>query len=81
MLRQTDERIKVMLLKGAEMKVGIVGAGQVGSACLLSLVMRGSASEIVLINRDQMKAHGVVTDVRYGAALLPRVADGDDPAR
>jgi len=32
------------------MKVGIVGAGQVGTACLLSLVMRGSASEIVLIN-------------------------------
>jgi L-lactate dehydrogenase len=81
MLRQTDERIKVMLLKGADMKVGIVGAGQVGSACLLSLVMRGSANEIVLINRDQKKAHGVVTDVRYGAALLPRVdvRDGDYP--
>ena len=61
------------------MKVGIVGAGQVGSACLLSLVMRGCADEIVLINRDQKKARGVVTDVRYGAALLPRVdvRDGD----
>ena len=81
MLRQTDERIKVTLLKGVDMKVGIVGAGQVGSACLLSLVMRGSANEIVLINRDQKKAHGVVTDVRYGAALLPRVdvRDGDYP--
>jgi L-lactate dehydrogenase len=55
------------------MKVGIVGAGQVGTACFLSLVMRGSASEILLINRDQKKARGVATDVRYGAALLPRV--------
>jgi len=27
------------------MKVGIVGAGQVRTACLLSLVMLGSASE------------------------------------
>lgn len=61
------------------MKVGIVGAGQGGSACLLSLLMRGSAREIVVINRDPKKAHGVVTDVRYGAALLPRVdvRDGD----
>jgi len=25
------------------MKVGIIGAGAVGSACLLSMVMRGSA--------------------------------------
>jgi len=55
------------------MKVGIVGAGQVGTVCLLSVVMRGSASEIVLINRDQKKARGVATDVRYGTALLPRV--------
>jgi L-lactate dehydrogenase len=79
MLRQTVGQCKVMLLRGAEMKVGIVGAGQVGSACLLSLVMRGCADEIVLINRDQKKARGVVTDVRYGAALLPRVdvRDGD----
>jgi L-lactate dehydrogenase len=78
-LRQTDDQFKVMLLRDAEMKVGIVGAGQVGFACLLSLVMRGSAREIVLINRDQKKARGLVTDVRYGAALLPRVdvRDGD----
>ena len=55
------------------MKVGIVGAGQVGTVCLLSVVMRGSASEIGLINRDQKKARGVATDVRYGTALLPRV--------
>ena len=28
------------------MKVGIIGAGAVGSACLLSLVLRGSAREV-----------------------------------
>jgi L-lactate dehydrogenase len=55
------------------MKVGIVGAGAVGSACLLSLLVRGSADEIVLINRNRKRAEGVVTDVRYGAVLLPSV--------
>lgn len=61
------------------MKVGIVGAGAVGSACLLSLVMRGRASEVVLVNRNRKRAQGVVTDVQYGAALFPPVTvrDGD----
>jgi len=31
------------------MRVGIIGAGQVGSVCLLSLVMRGCAREIELM--------------------------------
>ncbi len=61
------------------MKIGIVGAGAVGSACLLSVVMRGSAREVVLVNRDRKKAQGVVTDVQYGATLFPTidVREGD----
>lgn len=61
------------------MKVGIIGAGAVGSACLLSMVMRGSAREVVLVNRDRKRAQGVVTDVQYGAVLSPPIAvrDGD----
>jgi L-lactate dehydrogenase len=61
------------------MKVGIIGAGAVGSACLLSMVMRGSAREVVLVNRDRKRAQGVVTDVQYGAVLSPpiTVRDGD----
>ena len=61
------------------MKVGIIGAGAVGSACLLSIVMRGSAREVVLVNRDRKRAQGVVTDVQYGAVLSPpiTVRDGD----
>lgn len=51
------------------MKVGIIGAGAVGSACFLSVVMRGSAREVVLVNRDRKRAQGVVTDVQYGAVL------------
>src|SRR5271157_3081066 len=61
------------------MKVGIIGAGAVGSACLLSMVMRGSVREVVLVNRDRKRAQGVVTDVQYGAVLSPpiTVRDGD----
>jgi L-lactate dehydrogenase len=55
------------------MKVGIIGAGAVGSACLLSLVMRGSAREIVLVNRNRKRAEAVVTDIQYGATLSPAV--------
>lgn len=63
------------------MKVGIVGAGAVGSACFLSVVMRRSAREVVLVNRDRKRAQGVVADVQYGAVLSPpmSVRDGDYP--
>src|SRR5712672_893161 len=60
-------------------KIGVIGAGGVGSAALLSLVVRGSAREIVVLNRDRKRASAVATDLRYGAALSPRVdvRDGD----
>jgi L-lactate dehydrogenase len=55
------------------MKVGIVGAGGVGSACLLSLVMRGIACQVVVIDRNLARAKGVVADLQYGATLSPAV--------
>jgi len=55
-------------------KVGIVGAGAVGSASLLALVMRGPpACEIVVVDRNQQRAKGVVADLQYGATLSPAV--------
>jgi len=54
-------------------KIGIVGVGAVGSASLLSSVVRGVAREIVVVNRDPKRARGVVADVQYGAALSPTV--------
>jgi L-lactate dehydrogenase len=60
-------------------KIGVIGAGAVGSACMLSTVMRGCAREIVLVNRDRKRAKGVVTDMQYGAPLSMTVdlCDGD----
>ena len=61
------------------MKVGIVGVGAVGSACLLSLVTRGVAREIVAVDKNRERAKGVVTDIQYGATLSDavEVREGD----
>ena len=63
------------------MKIGVIGAGAVGSACLLSSILRGIAREIVVVNRDRKRAKAVVTDLQYGAALSSavQVRDGDYP--
>ena len=61
------------------MKIGIVGTGAVGAACAMAAVNRGSAREIVLVNRTRKTAEAVATDIRYGAPLTPKVdiTDGD----
>ena len=61
------------------MKLGIIGAGNVGCACAFAAVTRGSAREIVLVNRTRKTAQAVATDLRYGTPLGPKVeiADGD----
>src|SRR5437667_1163087 len=67
-------------MEDARLKVGVIGAGAVGSASLLSLVLRGDAREIIVVNRDRKRARAVATDLQYGAALVPGVdiRDGDD---
>jgi L-lactate dehydrogenase len=61
------------------MKIGIIGAGAVGAACAMATVMRGCASELVLVNRGRERAKGMATDMGYGAPLssTTRVTDGD----
>ena len=41
------------------MKIGIIGAGKVGCACAMAAVIRGSAGEIVLVNRTRKTAKAV----------------------
>ena len=61
------------------MKLGIIGAGNVGCACAFAAVTRGSARQIVLVNRTAKTAQAVATDMRYGTPLGPKVdiVDGD----
>src|SRR6267143_5163315 len=73
--RSHESRLKELRMT----KIGVIGAGAVGSAALLSLVVRGSAREIVVLNRGRKRARAVATDLRYGAALsaVVDVHDGD----
>lgn len=61
------------------MKIGIVGAGNVGCACAMAATLRGSARAIVLVNRTRKTAEAVTTDIRYGVPLGRKVdiCDGD----
>ena len=61
------------------MKIGIVGAGAVGAACAMATLIKGCASEIILVNRDRDRAKGMATDMGYGASLssTTKVTDGD----
>lgn len=61
------------------MKLGIIGTGNVGCAIALAAVTRGSAREIVLVNRTRKVAQAVATDLRYGTPLGPKIdlSDGD----
>lgn len=61
------------------MKVGIVGTGAVGAATAMSIGLRGSAAEVILVNRNRPRARAVATDIRYGAPSSPpmRIVDGD----
>jgi L-lactate dehydrogenase len=63
------------------MKIGIIGAGAVGAACAMATIMRGCASELILVNRGRARAKGMATDMGYGAPLssTTRVTDGDYP--
>jgi L-lactate dehydrogenase len=53
------------------MKVGIIGAGAVGAACAMALGQRGSAREIVLLDRTRPRATAVALDMRYGGPISP----------
>ncbi len=61
------------------MKLGIIGTGNVGCACAMAAAIRGSAHEIVLVNRTRKTAEAVATDIRYGTPLGCKVdiVDGD----
>src|SRR6201988_2314664 len=61
------------------MKIGIIGAGAVGAACAMATLMRGFASELVVVNRGRDRARGMATDMGYGFPLSSntKVTDGD----
>ena len=47
------------------MKVGIIGAGSVGSATAFALVMRGVARKVVLIDANEQRAMAEAMDIAH----------------
>ncbi|MBQ5333137.1 MAG: L-lactate dehydrogenase, partial [Oscillospiraceae bacterium] len=47
-------------------KVTIIGAGSVGSTIAYTMVVDGIASEIVLVDINENKAHGEAMDIVQG---------------
>lgn len=60
------------------MKIGIVGAGLVGSTAAYALVLRGLGSEIVLVDRNQERARAEAADILHAVpfARAMRVTAG-----
>ncbi len=50
-------------------KVAIVGAGSVGSTIAFDLAVRGSVTEIALIDTNREKAEAEILDIKQGASL------------
>lgn len=61
------------------MKVGIVGAGMVGSAAGYALALRGGASEVVLVDRNLALATAQAEDIAHAVPFAHpcRIAAGD----
>ena len=55
------------------MKVGIIGVGFVGTACAKAMLLRGSCTEIVLIDLPEREQHtrGIRNDLSHGEPLCP----------
>ena len=49
------------------MKIGIIGAGAVGSATAFSLIMTGVAHKVVLVDMNEKKALAEATDIGHAA--------------
>ena len=64
------------------MKIGIIGAGNVGAAAANALVLRGVGREVVLVDLDRKRAQAEADDISHGApfahALHVRAGDYAD---
>ena len=55
------------------MKVGIVGAGMVGSSAAYAIVMSGAASELVLVDVNEKLAHAQADDITHATPFASPV--------
>lgn len=64
------------------MKVAVVGSGLVGATAAYALTLRGSCSDLVLVDRDEARAGAEAQDIAHAAPVShgTRVTSGGYPA-
>lgn len=60
-----EENIELAMTTSQAVRVAIVGAGNVGATFAYALLFRGLASEIVLIDRNRVRAEGEAMDLNH----------------
>ncbi len=55
----------VLIIKDTDMKVGIIGAGLVGSTAAYALINQGIGREIILVDLNQERAQAEANDLRH----------------
>jgi len=56
------------------MKIGIIGAGQVGSAAAYAMVLRGVGNEIVIVDLNEKLAEAQAQDILHAVPFAPAIA-------
>ncbi|MFP4621614.1 MAG: L-lactate dehydrogenase [Bacteroidales bacterium] len=55
------------------MKLGIIGSGFVGSTAAYAIMLRGGASEIILIDKNKERAEAEAADIRHASPFVHHV--------
>jgi NhaA family Na+:H+ antiporter len=73
---------RARLGEGRAVKVAIVGAGQVGSSAAYACVLRGAASDVVLVDLDEKRAGAHAEDILHATpfAASARLSSGPPAA-
>lgn len=61
-------------------KVSVIGCGNVGATAAFSILLEGTPTELVLIDRSKEKAHGVMLDFEHSLSFLQytKITASDD---
>uniref|UniRef100_A0A1B0GRE9 L-lactate dehydrogenase C chain n=2 Tax=Mus TaxID=862507 RepID=A0A1B0GRE9_MOUSE len=61
-------------------KITVVGVGNVGMACAISILLKGLADELALVDADTNKLRGEALDLLHGSLFLstPKIVFGKD---
>jgi len=63
-----------------QFKVSIIGCGNVGATAAYAMLLEGTPSELVLVDRDKNKAHGLLLDFEHSLPFVPytKIVSSDD---